>query len=71
VINEHVGARLRERRRLLNLSQGKLGASVGGLSHQTVQKYECGRNRMNVATLYHFALALGVDVGYFFEGLER
>ena len=40
-IDEHVGRRLRMRRRMLAISQGKLGDALG-LTFQQVQKYEKG-----------------------------
>jgi transcriptional regulator with XRE-family HTH domain len=36
------------------------------VSFQQVQKYESGKNRMAVSTLYRFSCALGVPVGLFF-----
>ena len=38
-IDIHVGRRLRQRRTLLGMSQGKLGETVG-LTFQQIQKYE-------------------------------
>ena len=44
-IDAHVGSRMRMRRMMLGMSQGKLAESFG-LTFQQVQKYEKGMNRM-------------------------
>ena len=44
-IDVQVGARMRQRRTLLGMSQEKLGAAVG-LTFQQIQKYERGSNRI-------------------------
>ena len=49
-IDEHVGRRLRMRRRMLAMSQGKLGDALG-LTFQQVQKYEKGANRIGASRL--------------------
>ncbi len=67
-IDVHVGRRLRRRRRLLGLTQLKLGEAVG-MRFQQIQKYECGANRVTAERLYRLAVALGVPTTYFFEGL--
>ena len=67
-IDVHVGSRVRFRRMLLGMSQEKLGEKLG-LTFQQIQKYEKGINRVAAGRLYNIAQALGVDVGYFFEGL--
>ena len=67
-IDEHIGARLRQRRRLLRMTQQDL-AQPCGLRFQQIQKYECGDNAMTAARLWQLATALGVPIGYFFEGL--
>lgn len=61
-----VGTRLRQLRTEFGLSIQTLANQVG-LSHQQVQKYETGKNRISAGLLPSFAAALGVDVGYFFE----
>ncbi|MSO75062.1 MAG: XRE family transcriptional regulator, partial [Alphaproteobacteria bacterium] len=66
-IDIHVGKRLRQRRSLLDMSQEKLGESLG-LTFQQVQKYERGTNRIGSSRLHRLASILDVSVGYFFEG---
>lgn len=68
-IDKFVGARLRERRVGMRISQTKLGETVG-VTFQQIQKYENGANRIGASNLYKMALALGVDVGFFFEGID-
>ena len=65
-VDVHVGARLRQRRTLLGMSQTKVGESVG-LTFQQIQKYERGSNRMGSSRLYEFANVLDVPVSYFFD----
>jgi transcriptional regulator with XRE-family HTH domain len=68
-INDHVGARIRSRRRELGLTQGELGRLVG-LAHQTIHKFEGGASRICAEHLWRLSIALDVPVGHFFEGLE-
>ena len=68
-IDQHVGARLRLRRSLLEMSQAELGERLG-VTFQQVQKYERGANRIGASRLFQVAKALGVPVGYFYEGLD-
>ena len=68
-IDQHVAARLRARRLALGLSQQELAERIG-TSYQQVHKYETGVNRLVAGRLHEFAEALGVEVAYFFAGLE-
>jgi len=65
-VDVHVGARLRQRRTLLGMSQEKLGEAVG-LTFQQIQKYERGANRIGASRLYQLSNVLDVLVSYFFE----
>jgi transcriptional regulator with XRE-family HTH domain len=69
-IDIHVGARLRQRRTLLGMSQEKLGEALG-LTFQQVQKYERGANRIGAGRLHQIAAVLDVPVAYFFEEMPR
>jgi len=69
-IDLHLGRRLRRRRRLLGITQQKLGMLVG-IRFQQVQKYECGVNRISAARLWQIAGALEVPVNYFYDGLSE
>ena len=68
--DRHVGARMRERRIMLGLTQQQM-AELIGVTYQQAHKYEKGINRVAAGRLYQIAQALGVEVGYFFEGLGR
>lgn len=67
--DDHVGARMRLRRILLGMTQEQLAGTLA-ISYQQVQKYETGANRISAGRLFEIAERLGVDVGYFFEGLD-
>ena len=67
--DRHIGARLRERRLELGLTQQRL-ADLVGVSYQQVHKYETGANRITAGRLHELARALGVEPGSIFEGLE-
>src|SRR5487761_1058221 len=68
-IDRHVGARIRERRIMLGLTQQQL-ADLIGVTYQQAHKYERGINRVSAGRLYEVAQVLGVPVGYFFDGLQ-
>src|SRR3954471_8838141 len=65
-VDVHVGARMRQRRTLLGMSQEKLGTAVG-LTFQQIQKYERGSNRIGSSRLFEVAKGLHVPVSYFFD----
>ena len=67
--DRHVARRLRERRVMLGLTQQQV-AELVGVTYQQAHKYETGDNRVSVGRLHAIARALGVEPGYFFEGLE-
>ena len=66
-IDIHVGLRIRQRRRLLGMSQQKLGAVVG-VSFQMIQRYECGSTGIPVSSLFELANALNVHPLVLFQG---
>jgi transcriptional regulator with XRE-family HTH domain len=68
-IDRHIGSRLRQRRVMNGLTQQRV-ADLIGVTYQQAHKYESGTNRIAAGRLYLIAQVLGVDVGYFFEGLE-
>ena len=69
-VDDHVGMRIRERRRELGMSQTDLGDALG-ISFQQVQKYEIGTNRVAASRLLGVARMRDVDIEYFFEGIKR
>src|ERR1700686_5456788 len=66
-IDQHVGNRVRLRRKMLGMSQGKMGDALG-LTFQQVQKYEKGTNRIGASRLQHLSSILEVPIPFFFEG---
>ncbi|WP_028958290.1 helix-turn-helix domain-containing protein [Sulfitobacter sp. 20_GPM-1509m] len=68
-VDEHVGKRIRQRRWLIGMTQQKLAEMVG-IKFQQIQKYETGANRVSASRLWDIGEAMGVNVGFFFEGLE-
>jgi len=68
-IDRYVGSRVRTRRVGLRISQTKLGEAVG-VTFQQVQKYENGANRIGASNLYKIAKTLGVEISYFYDGVE-
>ena len=68
-VDVHVGKRLRHRRWVSGTTQQQLADQVG-VKFQQIQKYETGMNRVSASRLWDIAAALGVDVAFFFEGLE-
>ena len=68
--DHHVGARIRERRIMLGLSQQQLAQMIG-VTYQQAHKYERGLNRISAGRLYEISQVLGVPVSWFFDGLQR
>ena len=69
-IDRYVGSRVRVRRLGLGMSQTKLGQAID-VTFQQVQKYENGANRVGASNLYRMAKALGIDVGFFYDGMPQ
>ena len=65
-MDKHVGARVRTRRLLLGMSQGKLAEALD-VTYQQVQKYEKGANRIGASGLQLLARVLKVPPAFFFE----
>jgi transcriptional regulator with XRE-family HTH domain len=65
-VDRYIGARMRERREALGLSQAKLGQKLE-ISFQQVQKYESGRNRVSAARLFDICEALELSLASMFE----
>jgi transcriptional regulator with XRE-family HTH domain len=66
--DRHVGARLRERRNMLGMTQQQL-ADLIGVTHKQAYKYEKGVNCLTAGQLWQMAQGLEVEVDYFFAGL--
>ena len=68
-VDQHVAARLRERRIALGLTLQQV-ADQFGTTAQQVHKYETGVTRLSAGRLLQLAEALEVGIGHFFAGLE-
>ena len=68
-VDRYVGVRIRERRILLGFTQQQM-ADLIGVTYQQAHKYEKGINRVAAGRLYSIGRALGVEVSYFYEGLQ-
>ena len=68
-VDVHVGQRVRQLRWVTGLTQQQLGDRVG-IKFQQIQKYETGVNRVSASRLWDIAVAMDVQVAFFFEGME-
>ena len=68
-VDVHVGKRIRHRRWMNGTTQQQLAEAVG-IKFQQIQKYETGMNRVSASRLWDIAKVLGVNVSFFFEGLD-
>ena len=69
-VDRHVGIRMRERRIMLGLTQQQM-AELIGVTYQQAHKYEKGITRIAAGRLSGIAQALGVEIGYFYEGMSQ
>ena len=67
-VDVHVGSRVRQRRRLLGITQTDLGDAIG-VTFQQVQKYESSTNRIGASRIFDLARVLDVPVNFFFEDM--
>lgn len=64
-----VGANIRKLRGEHDLTLQELASKLG-MSHQQLQKYETGSNRVSAGVLYVMARAFSVPVDALFEGVD-
>ena len=69
-IDVHVGARVRQRRALLGMTQTNLSDAIG-VSYQQMQKYERGGNRISASRLFDLSRVLDVRVQFFFDDMPN
>jgi transcriptional regulator with XRE-family HTH domain len=65
-VDRYIGARMRERRLALSISQEQLGRKLD-VSFQQIQKYESGKNRVSAARLFEICKALNVSLSSMVE----
>ena len=68
-IDEHIGNKIYSERISKGLSRQQL-AKVIGVTHQQLQKYEKGVNRISVGRLVLIAKALAKNTQFFYEGID-
>jgi transcriptional regulator with XRE-family HTH domain len=61
---------MQERRIMLGLTQQQMAERIG-VTYQQTHKYERGVNRVAAGRLYTIAQVLGVEVGFFFDGIDE
>ena len=69
-IDLYVGSRMRQRRRMLGMTQDTLAKAVS-IRFQQVQKYESGANRVSASRLWALSKILDVPIAWFFDGIEE
>lgn len=68
-IDRHIGAKIQELRLAHGMSRQDLGERIE-VTHQQLQKYEIGTNRVSAGRLALIAKYLGTSVSTFYEGLD-
>lgn len=66
-LNEHIGAKIRLKRKQRNMTLQQLGSFLG-LTPQQIQKYEKGRQRITADMLWDLSKLFNVPVQFFYEG---
>ncbi len=64
-IDEYIGARIRERRVALNVSQERLARALG-VSFQQIQNYEKGANGVSAVRLFDICRILNISLASMF-----
>lgn len=67
-IEDRVGARIRERRIMLGLTQQQLAEMIG-VTYQQAHKYERGINRVSAGRLFEIARVLNAEITFFYDGV--
>jgi len=68
-IDKFIGNKIYSLRLAKGLSRQQL-SKVIGVTHQQLQKYEKGNNRISVGRLVLISKALDKNISYFYQGLE-
>jgi transcriptional regulator with XRE-family HTH domain len=69
-VDNFIGARIRECRTLLGLTQDELGERLGVASQQ-LHKYERGINSVSAGRLYEIARELNTPIEHFYDGVGQ
>jgi transcriptional regulator with XRE-family HTH domain len=65
-IDRFIGTRIQELRLISGLSRNQVAAKIG-ITHQQLQKYEKGTNRLTAGRLYMIAKVFHKTVSYFYD----
>jgi transcriptional regulator with XRE-family HTH domain len=68
-IDDFIGARIRERRLTLGLTQRQLGEMID-VARDVISKFEQGDTRLSAGRLYEIARALDAPTTYFYDGFD-
>lgn len=68
-VDTHIGAKIQEMRIAMGMSRQQLAEKIG-VTHQQLQKYEKGVNRISAGRLVSIAEALNKPISYFFEDFD-
>lgn len=68
-VDAYIGERIRLARQQKNWTREDLADAVG-VSAPQIERYEKGFNRVSASTLFNLSRLLGVDVQYFYAGLD-
>jgi len=69
-VDTMIGMKIHELRISMGLSRQQLAPKIG-VTHQQLQKYEKGTNRISAGRLAAIAQALKKSVSYFFDDIEK
>ena len=69
-VDQHIGQKIYSLRLAKGLSRQELSDQIG-VTHQQLQKYEKGINRISVGRLALIAKALGKTIEYFYSGVDN
>jgi transcriptional regulator with XRE-family HTH domain len=69
-INAHVARRIKLLRKINGVTQTELGAVIG-MTFQQMAKYERGISKVAPDKLWKLAEYFGVEITYFFDGIDR
>ena len=69
-VDKYIGGRIYSLRLAQGFSRQQLSQIIG-VTHQQLQKYEKGTNRISAGRLVLVAKSLGEEISYFYEGLEQ
>lgn len=69
MVDSNIGMKIHELRISMGLSRQQLAAKIG-VTHQQLQKYEKGTNRISAGRLSMIAKALNKPVSFFFDDVD-